>query len=159
MKKILMISLLFSLTVGFVACDDNKDEYLSDYSTIVYFRNSGEIPLTLYKTGEDTEYQLTVNKSGSDLASVTDVEVAVLDDAALDAYNAQNGTSYVKLPENCYQLADNRLVFGSDNLYKMANIVFKTCLFYNLPAGTSMCYPFPLVNSADSIIRKKIRLF
>ena len=79
MKKILMISLLFSLTVGFVACDDNKDEYLSDYSTIVYFRNSGEIPLTLYKTGEDTEYQLTVNKSGSDLASVTDVEVAVLD--------------------------------------------------------------------------------
>ena len=70
MKKILMISLLFSLTVGFVACDDNKDEYLSDYSTIVYFRNSGEIPLTLYKTGEDTEYQLTVNKSGSDLASV-----------------------------------------------------------------------------------------
>lgn len=57
MKKILMISLLFSLTVGFVACDDNKDEYLSDYSTIVYFRNSGEIPLTLYKTGEDTEYQ------------------------------------------------------------------------------------------------------
>lgn len=46
MKKILMISLLFSLTVGFVACDDNKDEYLSDYSTIVYFRNSGEIPLT-----------------------------------------------------------------------------------------------------------------
>lgn len=83
MKKILMISLLFSLTVGFVACDDNKDEYLSDYSTIVYFRNSGEIPLTLYKTGEDTEYQLTVNKSGSDLASVTDVEVAVLDDAAL----------------------------------------------------------------------------
>ena len=50
MKKILMISLLFSLTVGFVACDDNKDEYLSDYSTIVYFRNSGEIPLTLYKT-------------------------------------------------------------------------------------------------------------
>lgn len=155
MKKILMISLLFSLTVGFVACDDNKDEYLSDYSTIVYFRNSGEIPLTLYKTGEDTEYQLTVNKSGSDLASVTDVEVAVLDDAALDAYNAQNGTSYVKLPENCYQLADNRLVFGSDNLYKMANIVFKTDLIYNLPAGTKYVLPVSLVNSADSINSEK----
>ena len=86
MKKILMISLLFSLTVGFVACDDNKDEFLSDYSTILYFRNSGEVPLTLYKTGEDTEYQLTVNKSGSDRSSVTDVEVAVLDDSVLDAY-------------------------------------------------------------------------
>lgn len=42
MKKILMISLLFSLTVGFVACDDNKDEYLSDYSTIVYLETAGK---------------------------------------------------------------------------------------------------------------------
>ena len=155
MKKILMISLLFSLTAGFMACEDQKDEFLSDYSTILYFRNSGEMPLTLYKTGEDTAYQLTVNKSGSDRSSTTEVEVAVLDDAALEAYNVQNGTSFVKLPENCYQLADNQLVFDSDNLYKMANIVFKTDLIYDLPAGKEYVLPVSLVNVADSINSEK----
>ena len=134
MKKILMISLLFSLTVGFVACDDNKDEYLSDYSTIVYFRNSGEIPLTLYKTGEDTEYQLTVNKSGSDLASVTDVEVAVLDDAALDAYNAQNGTSYVRQITGWCSV---RTIYIKWRTLFLRRILFTTCRLVR-----SMCYPF-----------------
>ncbi|RHR35027.1 DUF1735 domain-containing protein [Parabacteroides sp. AF18-52] len=158
MKKILMISLLFSLTAGFMACEDQKDEFLSDYSTILYFRNSGEMPLTLYKTGEDTAYQLTVNKSGSDRSSTTEVEVAVLDDAALEAYNVQNGTSFVKLPENCYQLADNQLVFDSDNLYKMANIVFKTDLIYDLPAGKEYVLPVSLVNVADSINSEKDKI-
>ncbi len=57
-----------------------KGEFLSDYSTILYFRNNGEILVSLYKTGEDGDYQLVINKSGSDLGSITEVEIEVSDD-------------------------------------------------------------------------------
>lgn len=58
---------------------------------------------------------MVINKSGSDLGSITEVEIEVSDDV-LANYNAQNGTGYVKLPDNCYQIAEDRVEFGADNL-------------------------------------------
>lgn len=51
-KNILFAILATSCLLTHTACEDGKDEYLSDFSTILYFRNSGELPLTVYKTGE-----------------------------------------------------------------------------------------------------------
>lgn len=155
MKNIVMMSLLFALGVGFTACEDNKDEYLSDYSTVLYFKESGELPMTLYKTGEDWEYQHVVNKAGSELGSVTEVGVEVMSDEALTAYNTQNGTQYVKLPANCYQVLEDKLNFGAADSYKMVNIVFKTDLIYTLPADTKYVLPISLAGSKDSINAEK----
>lgn len=155
MKNILMISLIFALGLSFTGCEDNKDEYLGDYSTILYFKESGELPITLYKTGEDWDYQLVVNKAGSNLTSVTDVGVKVLKDNALAEYNTEHGTQYVKLPENYYQIIDNRLDFSSGDLYKMVNIVFKTDLIYELPADVKYVLPVSLSESKDSINSEK----
>lgn len=151
MKNILLISLLFSFGISFTSCKDNKDEFLSDYSTILYFKNSGEVPLTLYKTGEDTEYKLTVNKAGSDLRSVTSVEVEVLDESAMADYNTKHGTQYVRLPDNCFRVSDSRVNFEADNLYKQVNVVFKTELICDLPVDVQYALPINLYNSKDSI--------
>ena len=87
-KNILFAILATGCLLTHTACEDGKDEYLSDFSTILYFRNSGELPLTVYKTGENTDYQLIVNKSGSTLGATASIDVGIMSDASLAAYNA-----------------------------------------------------------------------
>ena len=104
MKKIILMSLL-GLMVGSTACEDNKDEFLSDYATTMYFRNSGEQQVTCYITGEDTKYNLSVVKAGNDEKALSDAEVSVMDAAQLAVYNSENGTNYEMLPSNCYEFS------------------------------------------------------
>lgn len=158
MKNILVASLAFVLGVISTSCEDNKEEFLSDYSTILYFRNSGKLPLTLYKTGEDTDYQLIVNKAGSELGAATKAEIAVMDQNALDVYNAENGTAYVALPANCYQLGESQLAFGSGDSYKHVKVTFKTDDIYKL-SSANYVIPVQLVNSPDSINLLKKNVF
>ena len=54
-KNILLAALAAGLLVIPTACEDNRDEFLSDFSTIFYFRNSGELSVTIYKTGESAD--------------------------------------------------------------------------------------------------------
>lgn len=50
MKNSIIITLFcFIMSLTYIGCEDGKDEYLSDFSTILYFRNSGEIGVTIYK--------------------------------------------------------------------------------------------------------------
>ena len=61
-KNILLVSFVSAFLLTQTACEDGKDEFLDDFSTILYFRNSGEIPVSVYNTGEDANYQ--VDKQG-----------------------------------------------------------------------------------------------
>lgn len=162
-KKIIIASLAATLLLTHTACDDNKDEYLSDFSTILYFRNSGELPLDIYNTGDNTEYKLIVNKSGSELGAVTEVSVSVMDAAALAVYNAEQATHYKALPAGCYEVkGDMKLLFGSSDLSKQVDVVLKPEAIYalpELPDGESYVLPMQLINSADSINSKKNTVF
>ena len=72
-KNILLVSFVSAFLLTQTACEDGKDEFLDDFSTILYFRNSGEIPVSVYNTGEDANYQVVINKGGSELNAVTEV--------------------------------------------------------------------------------------
>lgn len=162
-KKIIMTSLAATLLLAHTACDDNKDEYLSDFSTILYFRNSGELPLDLYTTGDDADYRLIVNKSGSDLGVATEVSASVMDAASLAIYNAEQLTHYQALPTHCYEIVgETRLIFGSSDLSKEIDVILKPDAIHALPAlpdGELYVLPMQLVNSADSINSKKNTVF
>lgn len=162
-KKLIIASLAATLLLTHTACDDNKDEYLSDFSTILYFRNSGELPLNIYNTGDNTEYKLVVNKAGSELGASTEVSVAVMDDAALAVYNAEELTQYKALPGSCYEIkSDMKLLFGSADLSKQIDVVLKPEAIYALPAlpdGESYVLPMQLINSVDSINSIKNTVF
>lgn len=162
-KKIIIASLALALLLAHTACDDNKDEYLSDFSTILYFRNSGELPMNLYRTGDDADYQLTVNKAGSQLGTSTEVTAVVMDAAALAVYNAEQLTHFRALPANCYELVgDTKLIFGSSDLSKQIDVVLKPDVIYTLPElpdGESYVLPMQLINSVDSINSKKNTVF
>ena len=57
-NKLLTIALTAACCLTYIACDDNKDEFLDEFSTILSFRNCDEIEVEVYNTGENGEYQL-----------------------------------------------------------------------------------------------------
>lgn len=82
-NKLLTIALTAACCLTYIACDDNKDEFLDEFSTILSFRNCDEIEVEVYNTGENGEYQLIVNKSGAQLGTVTRASIDVMDKALL----------------------------------------------------------------------------
>lgn len=159
-KNKLFIGLAAMLLLTQSGCEDNKGEFLDDFSTILYFKNSGEVPLTLYKTGENTDYTIIVNKAGSDLTATTDVSVTVMDQSSLAVYNAEYGTMYKEIPANCYTFQDDKLQFASTETYKNLKVSLITTEIDKLEASESTyVIPFEMRDSADSINAKKRVLF
>lgn len=160
MKKNILVVLLGTFLLTQTACEDNKSEFLSDFGTILSFRNSGDIPLTLYKTGENTDYTITVNKSGSELGTTTQVSVSVMDEATLKVYNAEHGTAYKALPTTCYTFQNAQLQFSGSDLYKALNVELITTEIDKLAAEeATYVLPFEMHDSADSINAKRNIVF
>lgn len=157
MKRNILFALLAAgCLLTHTACEDGKDEYLSDFSTILCFRNSGELPLTVYKTGENTDYSLIVNKSGSALGTTASIEVDIMSDASLAAYNTSEGVNYKALPGTCYTVDNTSLQFGAADMYKTINVslVAEQIEQYD---GTDATYviPFELYSASDSVNAQK----
>lgn len=159
MKRNILLALFLSFIVFTqIACSNYKDEYLNDFSTILYFRNSGEVPVTLYRTGEDDNYQIVVDKAGSKLEAQTNASVSILDESALAIYNVENGTKHKILPSNCYEIKDAlKCTFESSDSYKAINVTMKTENIYQLLLQDKSSYVLPLrlIDSKDSINSEK----
>lgn len=112
---------------GLCGCEDNKGEYLDDYSLRVYFRNGGTQDITLYSVGENTDYEIPVCKGGSDLHAPVGTRLAVMEQAQLDIYNMSEKTNYRQLPANCYEFkTPMEMEFGDGELSKTAVVEMKT---------------------------------
>jgi len=160
MKK----NILLSVAAGIVllaqtSCEDYNKEYLDEAVTTLYFKNSGEIPLTLYRAGLDDTYKVVVDKTGYDLTTETDAKIVLLDQVDLDVYNEEQGKNYKLLPSDCFALpASLDCNFGSSDLYKTFDLTLKTENIYNLLAeSTDGTYvlPLQLTASKDSINAEK----
>ncbi|MDR2563778.1 MAG: DUF1735 domain-containing protein [Prevotellaceae bacterium] len=164
MKKYLLTALFAACCLAATtSCDDNKAEFLDEYNTILYLRNSGEIPLTLYKTGEIFDYRVIVNKAGYNLKSTASVDVGVMDQATLDAYNAANYTSYRCMPDDCFGFVGGKAMFGKSDMY---DTTFKLVLYpaaidalAPLAQGEQWVAPLHLYNGSDSINANKGVMF
>ncbi|OJX88387.1 MAG: carbohydrate-binding protein [Paludibacter sp. 47-17] len=160
-KKNIWIGItLCGLLLTGTACNDNKEEFLNDFSTILSIKQNGEVPLTLYKTGQDTQHHLVINKGGSNYGASTSVEVEVLNEDALKLYNSENSTNYVALPASCYTLERTQFSFSSNEAYKHLNITLKTDAIYKLAnVGGTYVLPIMLSQSPDSINSQKKHTF
>ena len=153
MKNSIIITLFCSIiSLTYIGCEDGKDEYLSDFSTIFYFRNSGEIGVTIYKIGSNTDYELIINKAGSDLGATASVEVGIMSEASLAAYNSLEGVDYKMLPSTCYTFSGGNIQFGPSDLYKTVNVSLSPDdIEQNLGTDGTYVIPFELYNGSDSI--------
>lgn len=138
----------FLLLCGLAACEDNREEFMEPYSTVVYITNSGESEVALYKTGESALYKLGIYKAGAFNGNGASAEVKVMDAANLQLYNAENGTAYELLPADCYTMGNSRVDFVSGENNRYVDITFKTETIDLLPAGTEYVLPVVLTSSS-----------
>ena len=159
--KGLIISVFIGLLFLFNSCESNKDEFLSDFSTILYFVDSGEVPLTLYKTGEDGDYQVSIYKAGSKSKASASAKVKVMGADELAAYNFENGTKYTLLPQEYYQINSSlNLNFTSSAMNQSVDVTFKTNMIDQLPVvDGEYVLPLELSSSTDSVNVAKRTVF
>lgn len=152
-KRIIFASLIGLLVLG-TSCEDKRDEFLSDYATSMYFRNSDTQEQDCYITGDLTSYTVSVVKAGSDLSALSDATVSLMSEAQLEAYNDDNVTNYSLLPANCYTLTgDLNMNFVSDDLYRTFDVVFDPESINDLPTANYVV-PF-ILNSSKTVNEKK----
>lgn len=156
-KRIIAASLIGLLVLG-TSCEDKRDEFLSDYDTRMYFRNSDLQEQDCYITGDLTNYTVSVVKAGSELNAVADASVTMMDEAQLLAYNDQNVTNYSILPSECYTLnGELKMDFAADDLYRTFDVAFNPELIYKLPKAN---YVLPMVlNSSKTVTENKNVIF
>lgn len=145
-KKILFASFVGLLFLS-TSCEDNREEYLNEYDTRMYFRNSELQEQDCYITGDPTNYTVSVVKAGSNLSAAADATIGLMDETQLQIYNEDNVTNYRLLPSNCYKLeGDLSMNFTSDDLYHTVDVAFDPEAIYKLPEANYVV-PFTLTSS------------
>lgn len=154
MKNNILAFLTVFVSLFTVACsDEGKTAFLEDFDTVMYFLNSGELPVAFYDTGDRTVYELTVNKAGSNNAAVASVDVTVMTSDELAQYNEAQRTNYKAFPEGCFVCEVEQLDFSSSESYKKVAVVLETSKMEEVLAGGIEKYviPLQLCNGTDSI--------
>lgn len=160
-NNILAITLAATCLLTGTACDDNKEEFLNEFSTILSFRNCDEIAVEVYNTGENGEYNLIVNKSGSQLGATTSASIEIMDEVLLEIYNQQYGKEYKIYPSECYQFnGEKKVTFGPDDTYQTRNVTLVTDkILESNKLDNNYVVPFMLQSSPDSINAERKYVF
>lgn len=151
MKKMIGMSLL-GLMIGSTACEDNLTQYLDDYATTMYIRNSGVQDVTCYITGENSVHSVSVVKAGNDEKAASDAKVTMMDAAQLAIYNSENGTDYQMLPSDCYIFSDADLAFSAEDPYKLVGLEF---IPEKIMALDDDNYVLPLVMTSTKMVNEE----
>ncbi|CEN36637.1 BT_3987 domain-containing protein [Capnocytophaga cynodegmi] len=163
MNKYIYISLLFVLgLITLFSCEKRYDDLIpSQYDTILVFQEEGEQNITLYSTGEDGEYDVTILKSGNMPNASAQVKLKAMDATELEFYSQSIGRNYIALPLSAYQLGEENITFSSSEKYKKSKVVFKTNeikeLLDNNTSNRNYILPLELVkaNAKDSVNAEK----
>ena len=153
---------LFMSAALHIACDDEKEQYLDDYRTILYFRNSGEIEYAINKIDETGVYTVSVVKAGSDNRASAAVDLKIMDQAMLAAYNSEKGTDYQIFPAGCYSIETGTISFGASESYQAIDLSLHTAAIETVLEENSSAHyivPLYLSNASDSVNEEKKYLF
>lgn len=152
------------------ACEDHRNDYLDEFSTMIYFRNGGEQSLTLYRTGEDGLYRIPVCKSGRNLEGTANAVVIPFDEAQMSMYNIRNETSYKLIPKDLWSFVDAQrnalsdqskvnLEFSPSDAFKVVNVGIKTVdLSHLMEQDEDAVYVLGLQVFADESVSQDINL-
>ncbi|MDO5607358.1 MAG: DUF1735 domain-containing protein [Capnocytophaga sp.] len=161
MKNKIHILTSVLLASAIVSCEKGYDLIPAEYDTILLLQESGEKNLTLYTTGEDGEYTLTVMKSGNSPKANAEATLRVMSSIELEAYSAVIGRSYTVLPADTYIFDEKTVGFTSDEQYKKEGVTLKTdaiqTLYDNNTQNLTYVLPIELVrnNAKDSVNAEK----
>lgn len=154
MKKKYLSSMLFALLLVVTACEDidRNEIYQEEFHKILHLQTSGVIDLTLYKTGENTDYSFSIVKAGAFPDLTADVKLESMTSEELEEYCTPRGLDMKLLPESCYELSVSDIHFNSEDRYKIINMSLNTTEIDNMPEISSdYVVPIMLKSNSDSI--------
>lgn len=155
-NKLKHIALLL-FVVMFASCENYDDIIPSNFDKILSFKEVGERNITLYETGEDGSYTVTVMKGGNNPEATANVQIRVMNEVELEVHSQLVGKSYTLLPSNTFDIAETSINFSSEDKYTSRDIIFKTTSINELLDNGDNNYVLPIVlySENDSINAEK----
>ena len=95
MKHISIALCLCGMILMNTSCDNYDDTYPQEYEKILSLQTTGEQAVDLYKTGEATNYSITVIKSGSQPTLTASAHIGAMDAVNFEKYISERGLDYV----------------------------------------------------------------
>ena len=125
----------------------------------ISLQTTGEQAVDLYKTGEATNYSITVIKSGSNPTLTASAHIGAMDAANFEQYISERGLNYVAMPADCYSFNMEDLDYSSAETYKIINLQLNTSEIdrfeQTLEEGQTCVLPIMLTSTSDSILADK----
>lgn len=141
MKTNKIIATLLATAALAAGCQKSQE-----YADVVFFTGTERSPLTnVYIDGPSS---VSVSVSSSRKVE-TDLQVSIeVDAAALEAYNAEKGTSYVMLPEGSYSLSADAVSIAAGSSVS-ETLEFKIESMDDFEFGVLYCMPLRITNTSD----------
>lgn len=160
MKFKFIIWTLLSAAVLVTSCDTMDELIPQEYNVILSMQQSGEQDLVLYRTGMNTEYEITAIKSGSVPTSTAKAEVGVMTDEDFEVYMDKIGKTYKKLPNECFQITGGVLDYASSEAWKKVKVIIDFDKTAQLVGQEKNKYviPIKMTSETDSVLISKSEL-
>lgn len=144
MKRDIFKLLLVVLSVAAVlaGCNDERNNYMVD-DTVGFVMSDPYVGVSLL----NEEYQLAIIKSGKGSQDAT--ARLIVSEVALAEYNETNGTDYVLLPAECYNLSATSIGFSKDDTRKIVEITWKDTDIFALGDDKNYAIPLQLYDEHD----------
>lgn len=158
MKKKNIIYILLGALLTNIACEDvDKDEiYKGKFDKILLLDQSGTTDITLYKTGEDTDYEISVLKSGTMPETKASAQLRSMTNEEYAKYTEATGTEYLQLPSDCYLLENAEMDFMPNERFKTVKITMHTSRIDEVAIdGKEYVIPLILKSERDSVNAEK----
>lgn len=101
---------LASLLTGFMAftaisCDNPGEPHFDndEFTSTLYLKNSGQVNVEFYNVNEDITYITGIGKGGTNAEITRNASLDVFTQEEMDAYNQENASDFVILPQECYE--------------------------------------------------------
>lgn len=159
MKKSIIASVC-GLFMLFAACDNYDNLIPHQYDTVLSMKQYGEQNMTLYRTGEDTKYEITVIKTGSVPDNSAKVNVKAMSEAQFVNYLNNTGKKYKRLPDNCFTIENSTLEYLGEDSWKYAvvSVKFDEAESYVRAEPGNYVIPVVLSSETDSVFAGKNEL-
>ncbi len=157
-KKNIIYILLAVFLANTAACEDvDKDEiYKGRFEKILFLAESGTTDITLYKTGEDTDYEISVAKSGTMPETTASGRLQAMTNEEYAKYTEATGVEYLKLPSDCYLLENAEMDFMPNERFKTVKLTMHTSRIDEvITAGKEYVIPLILKSERDSVNAEK----
>lgn len=141
MKTNKMIAILLATAALAAGCQESQE-----YADVVYFTGTERSPLTNVYIDGPSSIAVSVTSSAK---MQHDVEVPiVVDPAALEAYNAEKGTSYALLPEGSYSLSTTAALIRTGSAVSDP-VAVEIESMDDLDFGLVYCLPLRITGTSD----------